>query len=79
MSYAGEPINEDIPADAMSQCLDILDDMKSLNMKHNDIKPQEVLVKDGRIHLCDFGWCSIEDDLSLKIEGIRGGTKLTES
>lgn len=76
MSYIGEPVSRDnVPQDAMSQCLKILDDMKSLKMKHNDIKQNEVLVNDGKIHLCDFGWCSVSGDFSLNREDICGDEK----
>lgn len=65
----GIPVtNENKPHDLKKQFSKILTDMKSVNVKHNDIKKGEILVdKNGKIYLCDFGWASINDDLSCGI------------
>ncbi len=65
MTNVGERINKDnIPFDAIDQITNILKDLKSINVEHNDIKNEEILVKDGKLHLCDFGWASINKDFS---------------
>ena len=69
--YCGEPIAKGtVPADWRPQMNQILDDMKSRGVKHNDIKAPEVLVKDGKIYLCDFGWASVNEDFSVGVESI---------
>lgn len=71
MSFCGEPVNHiNIPEDALDQAESILRDLKSLGIKHNDIKPDEVLVKDGKLFLCDFGWCCVNGDFSFGREDI---------
>lgn len=60
--------NKNKPKNLEKQFNKILKDMKSLNIKHNDIKNEEILVgKNNKIYLCDFGWASIDDDLGCKI------------
>lgn len=67
--YCGEPVNyKNIPSDYIDQTKKIIEDMKKLHIKHNDIKAAEILVKDGKIYLCDFGWASINDDFSCGID-----------
>ena len=67
-TYCGEEANSDnIPDDYVTQINSILIDLKKHNIKHNDIKINEILIKDNKIHLCDFGWASINDDFSLGI------------
>ena len=42
--------------------------MKSVNVKHNDIKHGEILIgKDNKIYLCDFGWGSINNEFGCGI------------
>jgi hypothetical protein len=68
MSYVGEPITkENVPRDWRSQCETILRDLESVNCRHNDIRSVEVLVKDGKLHLVDFGWASHGSDMSCGI------------
>lgn len=65
MTNVGDRINKDnIPDDAIEQITKILTDLNSLGIEHNDIKDEEILVKDGKLHLCDFGWASINGDFS---------------
>jgi len=65
MTNVGERINKyNIPFDAVTQMTNILKDLKSVNVEHNDIKDEEILVKDGKLHLCDYGWASINKDFS---------------
>ena len=46
----------------------ILEDMKSVNVQHNDIKIGEILVDENKkIYLCDFGWSSINNELGCGI------------
>ena len=63
------------PNDLERQFNKILSDMKSINVKHNDIKIGELLVdKNKRLYLCDFGWASVNNDLGCGI-GLYDGEK----
>ena len=75
MSYCGEMVTQqNLPPDYKSQIAIILTDMEKCNIRHNDIKYEEVLILDGKIHLCDFGWASICNDLGCGI-GLWEGEK----
>jgi serine/threonine protein kinase len=57
------------PADIKIQFNQILKDMKSKNVQHNDIKIGEILMDDKKkIYLCDFGWASINNNLNCGID-----------
>ena len=60
------------PDDLEKQFNQILSDMNSVNVQHNDIKIGEIIMDDNnKIYLCDFGWASINNDISCGI-GIWG-------
>ena len=69
----GVRINKDnCPKDIVSQLDKILRDLESVNVQHNDIKKEEILVdSNGKVYLCDFGWGSINNNMSCGI-GIWG-------
>ena len=77
MTMMGSPISKsNIPSDAEDQLQGILDDLKSKNIRHNDIKKEEILVdKNGKMALCDFGWASLGDDFSFGLENISSREK----
>jgi RIO-like serine/threonine protein kinase len=57
MEYVGEPLTkQNIPNDYETQVTYILDGLKQFECSHNDIKPTELLVLDGKINIIDFGW-----------------------
>jgi len=59
MQYMGEPITkETIPKNWEDQMKYILDGLKKYKCSHNDIKPEDILVKDEIINLVDFGWAT---------------------
>ena len=65
MVDAGRPINnQNAPTDWVYQLQKIIDTLHNENIYHNDIKRGEVLVKDGKISLIDYGWMSIGGDFS---------------
>ena len=73
--YAGKPLtNENRPRDVAEQFGSILEDLASVNVQHNDIKNEELLVEAGQLRLCDFGWASVGNDLSCGLN-IWGGIK----
>ena len=76
MSYCGEPMTpRNQPVDAKQQFSKIVDDMRSIGMRHNDIKKgQELLVQGGKLSLCDYGWATIDGSLSCGI-GLWNGKK----
>lgn len=56
------------PGDLYQQFSQILKDMKSVNVQHNDIKIGEILIdENNKIYLCDFGWGSINNELGCGI------------
>jgi hypothetical protein len=59
----GESLSVDnAPKDWKEQLVQILVDLKSNNVQHRDIKPDNLMVKDGVIKLIDFGWARFFDD-----------------
>jgi predicted Ser/Thr protein kinase len=65
MQYCGEKLTSlNAPEDWREQVNKILSDLKNENIKHNDIKNTELLVKDNHITLIDYGWASLGDDWS---------------
>tara|TARA_Y100000389_G_scaffold100145_1_gene96918 strand:- start:1097 stop:1615 length:519 start_codon:yes stop_codon:yes gene_type:complete len=67
-SNVGVPITiKNKPVDLEKQFNKILADMKSVNVQHNDIKNQEILINEKKIYLCDFGWGSINNELGCGI------------
>lgn len=65
----GVPVTmENKPDDLEKQFNKILEDMKSVNVQHNDIKIGELLLdENNKIYLCDFGWGSINNELDCGI------------
>ena len=58
----GEKINIDnFPKDLFEQRDKILEELKKYNCRHNDIKPGEILIKDGKLNIIDFGWACEAD------------------
>jgi len=51
-----------LPKDWKYQFLEILNDLKDNGVEHRDIKPDNLMVKDGVIKLIDFGWARFKDD-----------------
>jgi hypothetical protein len=69
MSYCGERMNMyNTPSNYRKQAAKILSDMASLNMKHNDIIADQVLILHSKVYLCDFGWASLDDDFACGLE-----------
>ena len=68
-SNVGVPITiKNKPDDFEKQFNKILEDMKSVNVQHNDIKKGEILIDENKkIYLCDFGWGSINNELGCDI------------
>jgi len=73
MTYVGEKVNkENIPLDYDIQMNQILTDMESMGVKHNDMiypcsaesyNKHEVMVLNGRLSIVDFGWATINDSV----------------
>ncbi len=67
--YAGVPVTKiNKPNDFDKQFNKILNDMKNVNVQHNDIKSSEILVYNKKIYLCDFGWASVNGDIGCEID-----------
>jgi len=58
-AFAGERLTRDnLPADWDMQIRTIILTLRSCDCAHNDIKPSELLVMNGRLSLCDFAWAT---------------------
>ncbi|MCX5569498.1 phosphotransferase [Kaistia nematophila] len=63
MNYVGEPVRRyNLPADWRDQAEAILAALASARCCHNDIKCDNLMVRDGRITLVDFGWATADGD-----------------
>lgn len=71
----GNPIDKNnLPDDFFLQFDNILTDLKKLNIQHNDIKMEEILIDNEKnIYLSDFGWASINGNLNCGLN-IWGGS-----
>ena len=59
MNYVGEPLsNVNIPKNWKEQCINIINKLVENNCSHNDIKPEDILVLNDKIHLVDYGWAT---------------------
>ena len=57
--WAGEPLDaSNAPEDVVAQTEAILGRLSAAKCRHNDIKPEDLLVRDGRVVLADYGWAS---------------------
>jgi len=54
--------SDNLPEDWKAQFVEIIKELKSCNIEHRDIKPDNLMVKDGVIKLIDFGWARFKDD-----------------
>ena len=77
-SYMGEPLcKHNLPKNYVYQIQQIGRDIKSINMRHNDMsKPytNDFVVSKGRIALVDWGWATFQGN--LKTECIVHGVQL---
>lgn len=63
MEDCGVPLSVGtLPDDWKRQLVRILLDLKENGIEHRDIKPDNLMVKDGVIKLIDFGWARFKDD-----------------
>lgn len=63
--YIGERLTAaNCPADAAEQAIQILEELHALSITHNDIKDGEILVRDGRLFLIDYGWSRLNGSMS---------------
>jgi serine/threonine protein kinase len=68
-SNVGVPVTSiNKPDDLEQQFETILQDMRSVNVQHNDIKIGELLIDENqKVYLCDFGWGSVNNELGCGI------------
>jgi len=63
MSDCGDPLTaENLPDDWELQAEGILSALEEAGCRHNDIRPDNLTVKDGQIRLIDFGWATGRDE-----------------
>jgi SAM-dependent methyltransferase len=59
MTFSGVPVTRaNLPEDAETQGRLLVDNMRKKGVRHNDIHPGNLLVKDARLYLIDFAWAS---------------------
>eukprot|EP01012_Entosiphon_sulcatum_P037420 TRINITY_DN48006_c0_g1_i1.p1 TRINITY_DN48006_c0_g1~~TRINITY_DN48006_c0_g1_i1.p1 ORF type:complete len:250 (+),score=40.21 TRINITY_DN48006_c0_g1_i1:172-921(+) len=79
MTNCGEQLTvANIPDDAEEQGRILVERMHKRAVNHNDVHPGNLLVKDGRLHLIDFGWATIgnEPKAHLPVElGVEYGVR----
>lgn len=61
MDYCGEMVRAaTMPGNWKEQAEEILATLDDVGCAHNDIKPDDILVKDGVLYLIDFNWSTIK-------------------
>ena len=75
LTYCGEQITADnAPDDWEKQIEHILNGLTTKNCSHNDIKPTELLVRDNKRYLIDFGWATkLDQDIPKSFPRGLGG------
>ena len=59
----GDMLTEkNLPSDWKKQLVEIVQDLKANHVQHRDIKPDNLMVKNGLIKLIDFGWAKFYSD-----------------
>lgn len=53
---------DNLPKDWKEQLVQIIFELKEYNVEHRDIKPDNLMIKDGIIKLIDFGWARFNTD-----------------
>jgi len=53
---------ENLPFNWKVQLIDIISELEKSTIQHRDVKPDNLMVKDGVIKLIDFGWARFKDD-----------------
>lgn len=67
MPNLGDMITKDnIPQDWEVQMEYIIEELDKYNCSHNDVKPEEILVKEGKLYLIDFGWATKKNEKIAK-------------
>ena len=54
--------SNNIPEDWKNQLIEIIEDLEDAGIKHNDIKVDNLMVKDNTIMLIDFGWATFKKE-----------------
>ena len=65
MTYCGKPLGKkyvNIPIDWKAQITEIIITLSEMKIYNNDMWLNNVLVKDGILHLIDFGWATFDTD-----------------
>ena len=63
LSYAGQNIDKNnLPSNWESQLENIAQELDRMDCSHNDIKPSDLLLLDGKIMLIDFQWATNIND-----------------
>lgn len=64
MEDCGDMLSVDnLPQDWKAQLVQILLTLRAEGIEHRDIRPDNLLVKDGVIKLIDFGWARLKEDM----------------
>ena len=61
----GDPLTVDnLPDNWKAQLIQVIIDLRTCKVEHRDIRPNNLMVKDGVIKLIDFGWAHFKEDPS---------------
>ena len=56
-------------------CLDLLTALAAAGVRHRDIRPANIIVRDGAPVLIDFGWAQTDDQPGLTPSGLGAGSR----
>lgn len=57
-----QPMAQNKVAPIIKQVCEAINEIHSLRIIHRDIKPQNIVIHDNVIKLCDFGWSVYQDN-----------------
>ena len=81
-SYSGQPAcKERVPPDYLAQVGNILSDIHSIGIRHNDLHKETrtdflVNARTGRVSLTDYGWSTVNGSLGTSCKTAHGGRVL---
>lgn len=62
MEYCGADLSARprvLPENAHEQAADMLAYLRARQIRHNDVRPENVTVRDGKLFLIDWGWATV--------------------
>jgi hypothetical protein len=81
---AGDLLVSDVPGVAgtpgalarfFDGCLEVLEGLRAAGIRHRDIRPSNIIVRDGAPVLIDFGWAQTDDDPFITPPGLGASSR----